>query len=152
MLHKRLIVSLVSLLVLATASGLDAKLFCFKTTHEYPVEEGFDLNIANTSGDITIEFRAGDKVIVEVVKEIRASSCSEAEDLEEELQVNIEATEKEIEIDGEIKLETVSGNIDTDLNLEIRSFSKYKLEGRVGRDGPLVELSSTSGDISLEEY
>ena len=54
-------------------------------------------------------------------------------------------------IDSRINMETVSGTINTNLPLTVKSFSDQKLSGELGAGGPRIELSSTSGDIKLEE-
>jgi putative adhesin len=53
---------------------------------------------------------------------------------------------------GTVNLETLSGSINTELPLTIRTFSKSKLMGDFGGRGPKISLISESGDITLEQY
>lgn len=57
-----------------------------------------------------------------------------------------------INASGEIDLETVSGNINTELPLTVKQFSKNKLAGTFGLNGPKIIIESQSGDITLGQY
>lgn len=112
-----------------------------------------DLDINTTSGDIDIDQREGGFALstssgeITVVSEFTNGARFEAETISGNISVRVPS-----EIKGDVRLETVSGNIETDLALEVRSFNRNKLEGRLRGGGAGIYLTSTSGDITLEEY
>ncbi len=112
-----------------------------------------DFNIKSTSGDITLEQREGGLAVsttsgnVEVTSDFRNGKRFEIETISGDIRVLAPA-----EIQGDLILETLSGSIDTDLALEVRSLNRQKIEGRIGGGGVSIELRSTSGDIVLKEY
>lgn len=112
-----------------------------------------DVDIKTISGDIEIDQREGGFSLstssgdVRVVSEFAKGTRFEAETISGNIKVRLPAEAK-----GDIQLETTSGNIDTNLALEVRSFNRNRLEGRLRGGGTGIYLTSTSGDISLEEY
>ncbi len=112
-----------------------------------------DVDIKTTSGDIEVDQREGGFSLstssgdVRVVSEFTKGTRFEAETTSGSIAVRIPAEAK-----GDIRLETISGKIDTNLALEVRSFNRNRLEGRLRGGGTGIFLTSTSGDISLEEY
>ena len=56
------------------------------------------------------------------------------------------------EINAQLKVHTTNGHIDTSLPITIRdlSQSRRRLEGTIGSGGPLIELSTTNGSVSIE--
>jgi DUF4097 and DUF4098 domain-containing protein YvlB len=53
---------------------------------------------------------------------------------------------------GEVKLESSSGAIDTQVPIAIESFSRTRISGRFGTGGPRLHLATSSGDITLAEF
>lgn len=112
-----------------------------------------DVEVNTTSGDIEIEQREGGFSLttssgnIQVDSEFNNGSRFEAETTSGDIVVRMPAEAK-----ADVRLETISGNIDTNLALEVRSFSRNRLEGRLRGGGAGIFLTSTSGDISLEEY
>jgi len=53
---------------------------------------------------------------------------------------------------GTVNLQSLTGEINTELPVTIRSFSNNKLIGDFGSQGPKVSLSTESGDILLGQY
>jgi DUF4097 and DUF4098 domain-containing protein YvlB len=53
---------------------------------------------------------------------------------------------------GNVRMETGSGHLDTELPLTFDIFEKTRITGRFGEDGPKISLSTLSGDIKLSEY
>ncbi|GAI47108.1 unnamed protein product, partial [marine sediment metagenome] len=51
----------------------------------------------------------------------------------------------------DLDVSTVSGEINTGFKVLIDSVSKRKLQGEVGTGGFIIELKTTSGDISLRK-
>lgn len=112
-----------------------------------------DVDIKTTSGDIEINQREGGFSLstssgdISIVSEFTKGSRYEAETISGNISVRLPGDAK-----GDVRLETISGNIDTNLALEVRSFNRNRLEGRLRGGGTGIFLTSTSGDISLEEY
>jgi DUF4097 and DUF4098 domain-containing protein YvlB len=131
------------------AADLQAKVFRFVSTNEYEVEADFDLRVSNTSGDISVRYQPGDKVVIEVVKEIRADDRDEAEQIEERLQAIIKAERSSIEIDTRYP-RWREGDSFWEKIFDIRKsdFGRvhYNIELPVSAE---LDLSSTSGDMIL---
>jgi DUF4097 and DUF4098 domain-containing protein YvlB len=132
-----------------TTGSLQAKVFQFKTTTEYAVEKDFELTVANTSGSIEVSYSPGDKVVVETIKEIDASSREEAERLENRLEVAIKASKKSIDIDTHYPRGRSSASFLEELfrwSDDLKASIKYVIEIPTSVN---LEISSTSGDIRL---
>lgn len=112
-----------------------------------------DVDVRTISGNIEIDQREGGFSLttssgdIRVDSEFANGSRFEAETTSGNIVVRMPAEAK-----GDVRLETTSGNIDTNLALEVRSFNRNRLEGRLRGGGTGIFLTSTSGDISLEEY
>jgi DUF4097 and DUF4098 domain-containing protein YvlB len=131
------------------AGSVQAKIFQFKTTNEYAVEKDFELTVANTSGSIEVFYSPGDKVVVQTIKEIDASSREEAERLEERLEVAIEADKNSINIDTHYPHGRSSAGFLEELfrwSDDLKASVKYVIEVPVSVN---LEVSSTSGDVRL---
>ncbi len=53
---------------------------------------------------------------------------------------------------GWVTMEVSSGDIDARIPIAIQSFSKTRLEGSFGTEGPRISLATQSGDIVLAEF
>lgn len=53
---------------------------------------------------------------------------------------------------GKIRMEAGSGNIDTKIPISIDSFTRTRISGSFGTDGPKVVLTTASGAITLMEF
>ncbi len=112
-----------------------------------------EVDVKTISGDIEIDQREGGFSLttssgdIQVDSEFNNGTRFEAETISGNIVVRLPAESK-----GDVRLETISGNIDTNLALEVRSFNRNRLEGRLRGGGTGIFLTSTSGDISLEEY
>jgi DUF4097 and DUF4098 domain-containing protein YvlB len=112
-----------------------------------------DIDVNSISGDIELDQKEGGFALstssgdITVVSEFVGGKRYEAESISGNIIVRVPA-----ELKGDVRLETVSGNIDTDLALEVRSFNRNRLEGRMHGGGAGIYLTSTSGDITIEEY
>ena len=140
---------LTAILILATAAGADAKLFRFEDSFEYEVKSGFELNVTNTSGDISVTRQAGEKVIVKVIKEVDASNRDDAEEKEDRVEVEIKADENKIDIDTRYPRGQGSDGfwgkligLDKGYNGSV----SYEIEVPVGLD---LYVATTSGDVTL---
>ena len=130
------------------AGSAQAKVFQFKTTNEYAVEKDFELTVANTSGSIEVSYSPGDKVVVQTIKEIDASSRDEAEKIEERLEVAIKADKESIDIDTHYPGDR-SGDFWErlfGLRAEFRTSIRFVIEVPTS---VRLEINSTSGDIDL---
>ncbi len=135
--------------LLAITGSAQAKLFQFKTTNEYAVEKDFKLSLTNTSGSIQISYRPGDKVVVEVNKEIDAPSREEAEKMADRLEVVVKADKDDIDISAQYPFENRSRDfwrrlfgLHEQLSSSVRFFVEVPTSTR-------LEVSTTSGDVSL---
>jgi predicted membrane protein len=136
--------------------------------------------IYGLTGNLTLRKTSGDTRILDIIGNVDISATSGDIQLEQEegsIRINshsgdvavdtkllsggryaVETISGSIEFsvppgsDGRVKLQSVSGTIDTSLPLTIESFSRRKLTGVLGLGGPRIELSSTSGDVTLGEY
>ncbi len=148
---KRLsvVVVLAFLLLAVTVDSSAAKTFRFTSTHEYDVGENILVRVANTSGDITVRAGIGTKAVVEVVKEVRAGSRQEAEELEEELQAIIEHDGNSLEIDTRYPRWGTDDAFWQKL-FDIRKTSFGSVHYIIELPGTArLDLQSTSGDISV---
>lgn len=53
---------------------------------------------------------------------------------------------------GKLDIQTESGNIRSDIPLAVESASRDRLVGRMGTGGPMVKLTSSSGDVRIAMY
>ncbi len=140
---------LIAVGLLVMSERAEAKKFQFKSTNEYEVEKDFELSVSNTSGTIEVSYVAGDKAIVEAVKEIDASSREEAERLADRLEVVIKADKKAIEIDTHYPRGRSNAGFWEDLfrwSDDLKASVRYIIEIPTSTN---LEVSSTSGDIRL---
>ncbi|MGB5107276.1 MAG: DUF4097 family beta strand repeat-containing protein [Candidatus Zixiibacteriota bacterium] len=138
-----------AIIVMMTAAGADAKLFRFEDSYEYEVKNGFELNVSNTSGDISVNRQSGDKVIVKVIKQVDASSRDEAEEKEDRVEVSIKADKDKIDIDTRYPRRQGSDGfwgklfgLDKGYNGSV----SYEIEVPVELD---LFIATTSGDVLL---
>jgi DUF4097 and DUF4098 domain-containing protein YvlB len=56
------------------------------------------------------------------------------------------------EINAQLKVHTTNGHIETSLPITIRDLaqSRRRLEGTIGSGGPLIDLSTTNGSVTIE--
>lgn len=50
---------------------------------------------------------------------------------------------------GKLNIETVAGDINTEIPISIKSVSNYKVVGEFGRGGPEINISSSTGDVRV---
>jgi DUF4097 and DUF4098 domain-containing protein YvlB len=150
MTGRTFLLTFVCSMLLGVIAQVQGEVFRFVSTNEYTVNDGFDLRVSNTSGDISIRFQPGDKVVVETTKEIRADSRSEAEELEEELQSIVDAGPNAVEI--ETRHPRWRGGDDSfwERLFDIRKSGfgevRYNITVPVSAS---VDIRSTSADINL---
>ncbi len=112
-----------------------------------------DIDVNSISGDIEVDQKEGSFMLatssgdIAVISEFVGGNRYEAETISGNINVRVPA-----ELKGTVRLETTSGNIDSDLALEVKSFNRNRLEGSVRGGGAGIYLTSTSGDITIEEY
>jgi len=134
--------------------GLTGNLTLRKTSGDTRIEGiAGNVDISSTSGDIELEQEEGSVRItshsgdVDVVTKLLSGNRYSVETISGSIEFSVPPGS-----DGRVRLQSVSGTVDTSLPLTIESFSKRKLAGVLGLGGPRIELSSTSGDITLSEY
>ncbi len=112
-----------------------------------------DARIKSQTGGIRIQQEAGSLELftrtgnVDVQTELDSTRDFYVETESGRINFNVPETAS-----GAVKLETVSGSINTELPLSIRQFTKSKLVGNFGGDGPRIYLMTSSGDITLGQF
>ncbi len=112
-----------------------------------------DLRVKSTSGNVEIHQLNG---AIDI--QTNSGNVKVETELSSERGYHVETTVGEIIFrvpetsSGTVRLETLSGSINTELPLTIRTFSKNKLIGDFGSGGPKITLTTESGDITLEQY
>jgi lia operon protein LiaG len=112
-----------------------------------------DIRVKSQSGDIKIQQESGSLELftrtgsVDVQTEIDSTRDYYVETSSGRISFNVPETAS-----GAVKLETVSGSINTELPLAIRQFTKSKLVGDFGENGPRIYLMTASGDITLGQF
>ncbi len=112
-----------------------------------------DVRVKSQSGDIKIQQESGSLELftrtgsVDVQTELDSTRDYYVETASGKISFNVPETAS-----GAVKLETVSGSINTELPLAIRQFTKSKLVGDFGENGPRIYLMTASGDITLGQF
>jgi DUF4097 and DUF4098 domain-containing protein YvlB len=112
-----------------------------------------DVKIKSTSGDISIEQQSGAADIVSysgrvmIKTELDSKRDYFAETMSGSIEFLVPQTSS-----GTVKMETGSGELKADLPLAIRTFSRNRLIGDFGSEGPKISLSTSSGDITIGQY
>lgn len=111
------------------------------------------IKIKSTSGDITLYQENGNHELATHSGDVRVKT-----ELNSDKEFRVETDTGRIffsvpaAASGSVKLETISGNINTELPLTVQQFSKNKLAGTFGHRGPKIVIESQSGDITLGQY
>jgi len=111
------------------------------------------LKIKTTSGDISVYQESGYLELSSHSGDVRVKT-----ELQTEKDCTVETDTGRIFFSvpatgsGEVRLESISGNINTELPLTVRQFAKNKLAGTFGHNGPKIIVQSQSGDITLGQY
>ncbi|MCP4704805.1 MAG: DUF4097 domain-containing protein [candidate division Zixibacteria bacterium] len=103
-----------------------------------------DIKIQQEEGSLELFTRTGD---VDVQTELDSTRDYYVETSSGGIIFNVPETAS-----GAVKLETISGSINTELPLSIRQFTKSKLVGDFGEKGPRIYLMTASGDITLGQF
>jgi lia operon protein LiaG len=109
-----------------------------------------DVNVNLISGDVVLEDGSQNESI-----EIATVSGDVYIEQEDSSNMNVRVTSGDIEInlseDAQFFLnaKTVSGHIENTFPIKITSSGRRNLEGVVGSDEKQIDVSTTSGDISL---
>lgn len=112
-----------------------------------------DTRVKSQTGDIKIQQEAGSLELftrtgnVDVQTELDSTRDFYIETSSGRITFNVPETAS-----GAVKLETVSGSINTERPLSIRQFTKSKLVGDFGENGPRIYLITSSGDITLGQF
>ncbi len=124
------------------------------TTGNVEAQDYFgDIEVKSTSGDITLYQESGSHELathsgdIRVKTELNSDKDFRVETDTGRIFFSVPATSS-----GSVKLETISGNINTELPLTVQQFSKNKLAGTFGHEGPKILIESQSGDITLGQY
>jgi DUF4097 and DUF4098 domain-containing protein YvlB len=112
-----------------------------------------DLRIKSSSGKINIEQESGAVDIISYSGDanVKTELYTERDLYIETASGNISLSVPEMS-SGTVKIETVSGDINAELPMSVRTFSHRKMEGRFGSGGPRISLVTTSGSITIRGY
>ncbi|MFA5014918.1 MAG: DUF4097 family beta strand repeat-containing protein [Actinomycetota bacterium] len=118
-----------------------------------------DVNLNNYSGDIFVDLTSGDIVLEDGNQndniEVSTTSGDVYIEQEDSSNINVRVTSGDIEInlseDAQFyfKAKTTSGHIENTFPIKITSSGRRNLEGVIGNDDKQIDVSTTSGDISL---
>ena len=112
-----------------------------------------DLRVKSTSGSISVTQESGGIDI-----QTHSGDVTIQTEMRSDLGYYVETTSGSIifkvpgRASGTINLQSLTGEINTEHPVTIRSFSKNKLIGDFGGSGPKVSLATESGDILLGQY
>jgi len=112
-----------------------------------------DLRLKSTSGGVELEQRSGAVDISTFTGhvKIRSDFYTDKDSYIETSSGNVVFEIPEMST-GSVKLETISGNIDADLPMSIKSLSDNKLTGDLGGNGPRISVVTSTGDITLKQF
>jgi hypothetical protein len=112
-----------------------------------------DLRLKSTSGKVEVEQNSGAVDITTYTGNVnvRTELYSGKDSYIETSSGNVVFSIPEMS-SGSVKLETVSGDIDSEVSMSIKSLSKSKLSGKFGGDGPRISIVTSSGDITIRQY
>jgi len=118
-----------------------------------------DISLNDYTGDVNVDLISGDVVLEDGGQneniEITTVSGDVYIEQEDPSNMNVRVTSGDIEInlseDAQFFLnaKTVSGHIENTFPIKITSSGRRNLEGEVGSDEKQIDVSTTSGDISL---
>ena len=121
-----------------------------------------DLRIYNIEGDLVMESTSGDIIAENVSGSIDGESTSgtiklrRLTNIEGRFRTHSTSGNVLLEIahgfGGEVRIETVSGEIDSRVDIITRRFSDDYLTGEIGKGIGEIIIETTSGDITLESY
>ncbi|SYZ72667.1 exported hypothetical protein [Candidatus Zixiibacteriota bacterium] len=112
-----------------------------------------DVRIKSISGDINIQQESGAIDIITQSGTVRVRS-----ELDSRKEYYVETTSGTIDFlvpetsSGSVRIETVSGAIETRLDMTARVSSRTKFTGEFGKGGPKISLMSMSGDIVIGKF
>lgn len=119
-----------------------------------------DISISNIDGKLSLKTASGDIKLENINKAISTETASGnitiKNTIPPEGDFNIETTSGDIMLklpsSSQFRLEAkaISGDIDIDFPVETEKARKGKIYGRIGTGGPLLKLSTTSGDIRIK--
>jgi len=118
-----------------------------------------DVTCSEIDGDIDVSTISGNIYLEEVYGDFRLKTISgdviaELDPIKDkEYQINSTSGNIKVRIpedtDFEVHATTVSGDVVTNLPIEVDKVSRTKIIGYRGSDGPLIKLSTISGDVKL---
>ena len=155
----------------SAVDGLSFDDFDYKTTSgnlEGGALIGNDLKLDTTSGDISIEDYRGDVSVNSISGDVTLKEGRQNDDIEivtisgdvyieqqESSNIDVETVSGEIEVNLSeeakfyLNVRTVSGDIKNVFPIKIESSGRDGLEGTVGSGEKEIEISTTSGNVSL---
>jgi DUF4097 and DUF4098 domain-containing protein YvlB len=96
------------------------------------IEAGRGVRVSSSNGSLNLQFAKWNS------NALRASTSNSSINLRLPGAVN-----------AELRASTSNGNVSTDYEITTSQFSKTKLSGRMGSGGPLIDLSTSNGNIRV---
>ncbi len=112
-----------------------------------------DIRIKSSSGKVSVQQTRGAVDVTTLTGEVKIQT-----ELDSPQDCFIETTSGSITFlipetsSGVLNIETLSGEIQTEMPVTIKSVSRHRLVGEFGRGGPTITLSSSSGDVTVALY
>jgi DUF4097 and DUF4098 domain-containing protein YvlB len=112
-----------------------------------------DLAVKSTSGDIGVNSVSGSVKARAVSGDVHLGALSAAAgDFDVESvsgDITMEVSDK---FEGEVSVRSISGDVSSHLSADLDTYSNSRLRGSVGEGHGRLDVSSTSGDISIDRY
>ncbi len=166
---KTAMIILTATAILLAGTVALADVYTFRSYNELKVNDNFKLQITNNTGLISIENSDTDALVIDAEKKINAGSRNEAEKLDSELEISLDADRKHVEIEtnypkwnsGDSFWEKIFDlrkdnfgyvnyfiKVPTNVRLTISTTSgSIAITGLTGK----IDISVTSGDLQISD-
>jgi len=146
------------LLIIATFASQSLFASSFEETFSKKIDflPGGSVHLQNTNGSIEVEGWDKDMVMIEATKKVKASSQKRADQLMEEVNIDISQTEKEIVIETRLPHQTNGGLFDwlfgdgVSVSVSYKMYVPYKSDLVLKSTNGSVNATSVSGQIVLK--
>jgi DUF4097 and DUF4098 domain-containing protein YvlB len=123
-----------------------------KTTKSFKVGKTGALDLNSLSGDVTITGRAGEEIVIEAVKRVRAGSAEDAKAAFQAIQLSMTQRGERVEVRAEYARRDIRGGVDftiavpVDASVLVRTMAgDVKITGVKGE----IRTDAVSGDITI---
>jgi hypothetical protein len=118
--------------------------------HAYDIEGDIDLDA--TSGDVYCQNIDGSAQVASISGDIKLSGLTNPVGIFRAASTSGDVfLEIARSFDGHLEIETSSGEINADIDMDYKTISDSYLEGKTGEGAGKIKIITTSGDVSLNE-